>query len=495
MPVLNKENWQNIVITLATRFILVAFLLTKFWRKRLLARVATKRIAQGELKVPHLLLSSLNNKRLQDIKKSNLLRFKSNILTTTPTQPVNLPVLKKGHNKSVLLVVHNSLPYDSAGYAHRTIREAKAYQALGYCVSIVTRQGYPWDLAKHRNQLDTKSNVIDGIEIFTLKGNRRYKVDSDLKYAIEYGNQVAILAKKLDVGFIQASSNYINGLAGYIASRKSGIPFLYEARGMWHVTRASKEKGFSSTEAYKYEEAIERWVINNASAAIFITNELRKKYSNSALTKTAVLPNCIDDSEPVSQPSLSYRRNSKFRLLYAGSIVFYEGLDLLVEVVSKLESNGIELSIYGGGPDSNKIEGLISKLDSNNIHFFGRVEQFEVKQAYGSHHAVVVPRINSKVTSLVPPLKPLEAIWNGLPVITSDLPAIREIMGGVGSVLYIKPSNEQSLRCAILKLQDEYEIFAAKVKADQAYILKERSWKEQLGRAINQLSCKSFYSD
>ena len=495
MPVLNKEFWQNLLIELATRFNLVAFLLSSYWRKRLLAKIATRRIAKGQLHVPYMLLSSLNNKRPIDIKKSNLLFYKMKIVDKCLKSSFQLPRLNKAHDKSVLLVVHNSLPYDSAGYAHRTIREAKAYQDLGYCVSIVTRQGYPWDLAKHRNLPDSKSNIIDGVEIFTLKGKRQYKVDSDLKYAIEYGKQVAALAKKLNAGFIQASSNYINGLAGYIASRKSGIPFIYEARGMWHVTRASKERDYSSTEAYKYEEAIERWVINNASASMFITNELRKKYLVENWFNSAVLPNCIDSSERSRNQGFFYKKNSKLKLLYAGSVVFYEGLELLVKVVSKLEPKGVELSIYGGGPDSTKIKSLISSIGSTNIEFFGRVEQSEIKSAYQSHHAVVVPRINSKVTSLVPPLKPLEAIWNGLPVITSNLPAICEVMGEVGAVLYVKPSSESSLRGAILELQNEYEMYAAKVKADQAYILKERSWKQQLGRAINDLSCSSLYSD
>lgn len=489
MPVFNKEYWQNIVINLAVRFNLVAFLLSKFWRKRLLAKIATQRISRGELKVPYILLNSLKNKRLLDIKKSNLLSFKAKTLTSFSIVPVKLPLLKKGHNKSVLLVVHNSLPYDSAGYAHRTIREAKAYQDLGYRVAIVTRQGYPWDLAKHKDLPRQKTQLVEGVTIYTLTGSRKYKIDSDLKYAIEYGRQVASLALSLDVGFIQVSSNYINGLAGYIASRKSGVPFIYEARGMWHVTRASMEKYYNSTEAYRYEEAIERWVINNASASIFITNELRKEYLSNLQLNSAVLPNCIDSSELVSNQVLSHNKNSNFRLLYAGSIVFYEGLERLVEVVSNLEVRDIELSIYGNGPDAKKIERLISILGSSNIHFFGRVDQSEVKQAYRNHHAVVVPRINSKVTLLVPPLKPLEAILNGLPVITSDLPAIREVMGEVKSVLYVAPSNEQSLMDSILKLQAEYELYAERIHADQEYILREKSWKEQLKKAINEISC------
>ena len=487
MKVLNRGIWQDLLVILATKFVLVATLLSKFWRKRLLAKIATKRIHKGQITVPQKLLNSLNNKRIADVKKSNLLSYKSKILTKTVTSFYKLPSLKEGHNKSLLLVVHNSLPYDAAGYAHRTMHEAKAYQSLGYAVSIVTRQGYPWDLAKHQVVSFKASQIVEGIEIFTITGTRKYKVDSDLKYAIEYGRQVAALAQSLNAGFIQASSNYINGLAGYVASRKSGIPFIYEARGMWHVTRASKEKKFKKTELYAYEEEIERWVLNNASANIFITKIMRDKYHGNKLIPTAILQNCITINKNIINHSLSEATSiSPFKLLYAGSLVFYEGLEELIEVVGQLASESITLDIYGDGPYKNEIVEKIKRLSSANVTYHGRISSECLRGVYENSHAVVVPRIDCDVTRMVPPLKPIEALLYSLPVLTSNLPAIKELTADLRGIKYTEVKNKE-LKKGILELRKSYSQYKKNAQLDAKYISKERTWKSEIKKCISNI--------
>ncbi len=155
--------------------------------------------------------------------------------------------------------MHNCAPYDNAGYALRTLHEAKAYKALGYQVTIATRLGYPWDLAKHRNLPFQESQWVDGIEILAITGTRQYKIDSDLKYAIQYGQKISEIVKVRNIGIIQASSNYINGFAAYFASRKTGIPYIYEARGMWHVTGAGANPKFRQSERFNYEDKMEQF--------------------------------------------------------------------------------------------------------------------------------------------------------------------------------------------------------------------------------------------
>jgi len=484
MSLSNKDRWQNILIALATKYDFVAFLLTRFWRKRLLAKIATKRIQAGEITIPAMLLLGLKNKKLIDIKKYNLLNFKKNILLNRISPNYQLKKLTKNHQKSVLLVVHNSLPYDSAGYALRTMHEAKAYRELGYAVTIVTRQGYPWDLAKHRQLPYSESQIVEGVEIVTISGNRKYKVDSDIKYAIEYGRRVAELAIEKNVGFIQASSNYINGLACYIASRKSDIPFIYEARGMWHVTRASKEPKFSKTELYAYEDSIERWVLERASANFYITDLLRKSYLSKNQKKSAVVHNCIDQVESEIDYSGRNLTNDSFNLLYAGSLVFYEGLDLLLEVVASLEEFNISLSIYGDGPYQAEIMQKLNLLNAPNIHYYGKVDKSDMPSIYSCHHASISPRIASSVTSMIPPLKPLESISYGLPVITSDLPAVREILMGLDSILYADPSDSESLKKQIILMKENYSSYRNSIEKD-ILIVRDKSWKNSMNAAIN----------
>ncbi|MCL1126835.1 glycosyltransferase [Shewanella surugensis] len=385
--------------------------------------------------------------------------------------------------------MHNSLPYDSAGYALRTLYEAKAYQAQGYQVLIVTRLGYPWDLAKHRTLPKKSTQWIEGIEIIAITGTRQYKVDSDLKYALQYAQKIADIVRYRNVDIIQASSNYINGLAGYLAGGKCKIPFIYEARGMWHVTGGSKSLEFRNSEQFNYEDRMEQFVLDHASANIFITDIMRSKYHHNKSIPTLILNNGIDIHSVMATKTLrSYRKGQEFKLLYAGSLVFYEGVEILIRAVSELTHYKISLDIYGDGPYLETVKQVLSKLASNNINYHGKIPQNAMMSLYPQYHSVVIPRINCEVTRMVPPLKPMEALWHGLPIIVSHLPALTELLEGIKSVLFTEPENINSLKKNILLLMHNYPEIMSTISKDIEFIKNNKTWDIEITKMTNLLS-------
>ncbi|WP_299008282.1 glycosyltransferase [uncultured Shewanella sp.] len=440
---------------------------------------------KGRLSLAYSLLLKIKHKTKQDQKRINRLFHCLQCLRThVDTQQHIKAQPLAGHQqyKNILLVVHNSLPYDSAGYAHRTLHEAKAYQAMGYRVIIATRLGYPWDLAKHRGLPQKRRQWVDGVEIISLTGTRQYKVDSDIKYALQYAQKLADIIAQRQIHVLQASSNYINGLAAYFAARKCRIPFIYEARGMWHVTGGSQSNQFKTSEQFKYEEHMERLVLKHASANIFITKYMKNRYHYHADISSVVLNNCVNIKTLKLSPSMqAHRQGSTFKLLYAGSLVFYEGLEGLMNTVSALKTHKVTLDILGDGPLKGDIEKHIEKhikvLDTPRIRYRGKLTQDALTKQYSQYHGCVVPRINCDVTQMVPPLKPLEALSHGVPVIVSSLPALKEQLSGLSSVLYFQPNNLSSLKQQIIHLITHHSDILKQVKNDISLIRKEKTWE------------------
>lgn len=483
-----KKNYSNKVMLKTFHYLsIIIFLHTR--RKKILKR-HNNLIIKGYLSLPLTLLLKIKNKSKQDMKRINRLKHCISFINTTGDYQQKRPQLQAIiPYKTILLIVHNSLPYDSAGYALRTLHEAKAYQAQGYNVLIVTRLGYPWDLAKHRAKPEKSIQWIEGIKIIAITGTRQYKVDSDLKYALQYAQKIAHIVQYHHVDILQASSNYINGLAAYFAGKKCQIPFIYEARGMWHITGGSRSFEFRNSEQFNYEDKMEQFVLDHASANIFITDIMKRKYHNNKSIPTLILNNGIDINEIVShRVLLNYQKGHEFKLLYAGSLVFYEGVEFLISAVSQLADYNVCLDIYGDGPYLDTVKKVLYKLNNNNIHYHGKIPKNAMMELYPKYHGVVIPRIDCEVTRMVPPLKPIEALWHGLPVIVSHLPALTELLEGIKSVLFTEPENISALKKNILVLMHNYPEIVASITKDIEFIKHNKTWDIEIRKMTHLLS-------
>ena len=158
-------------------------------------------------------------------------------------------------NHNVVMVLHNSAPYDFAGYWYRTENILTCQKARGITIQCATRPGYPWDLQKHRGVAATETDWVEGVAFRRLNDRTApYKQGSDFRYIKNYASQLCKLATQQNATVIHGHSNYLNGLAAVEAARITGIASVYEARGFWHLTRLSKEPAFGKTDVFIYEE-------------------------------------------------------------------------------------------------------------------------------------------------------------------------------------------------------------------------------------------------
>src|SRR5699024_6090980 len=89
---------------------------------------------------------------------------------------------------------------------------------------------------------------------------------------------------------------YLSALPALTASRRLGIPFVYEMRGFWEVSAASVNPGWEESDQYKLDRKFELFVAQPADRVVVITEEMRADLTQRGVSaeKIHVAPNCVD---------------------------------------------------------------------------------------------------------------------------------------------------------------------------------------------------------
>ena len=103
-------------------------------------------------------------------------------------------------------------------------------------------------------------------------------------------------AQKEKSNLIQAASNHVNGAIGLVAARSLGLPFVYEVRGLWHMSRVARQPHFYHHSEYAAMDAAEVSICKQADFVFAITHAVRHYLISKGVEpdKILVLPNGVD---------------------------------------------------------------------------------------------------------------------------------------------------------------------------------------------------------
>jgi len=367
---------------------------------------------------------------------------------------------------SVLFAVHNSLPYDYAGYAIKTHQIVSYLKRKNINIIVATRPGYPVDLQKHRNiKMKSSYDVIDDVLYIRLKDREHtFKKGADIKYINLYADELVKIAKDKDITILHGCSNYLNGLAVIQAASILKIPAVYEIRGLWYKTRASLDNIYKKKGMYDYEEIMEKMAAKSADRVVTISYALKDLVEEWGIKKEKikVIPNAVDTNMFFPIPKnenliKKYNLKNKIVIGFIGSLTHYEGLRELILAFKKILKirSDIALLIVGEGREMNKLKKISKNV--NNIIFAGRVSPNEVKEYYSVLDICPFPRNNFEVCRYVPPLKILEAMAMKKSIIVSDVPPLLEIIKNNENGLVCQADSIDSLKDKLLYLIDNIE--------------------------------------
>lgn len=390
-----------------------------------------------------------------------------------------------GDAPRVLHLVTNALPHTNAGYTQRTHKIAVAQREAGMDVHVVTRVGYPLT----KGVPDPRTRVeIDGVTYHRLLS---WTAPADPAEELRVGLRLASrLVEEVRPDVLHAASNHHNARLALELGRRYDLPVVYEVRGFLEESWLSRDPSRSVDDAfYKAERASETECMLAADLVVTLGEAMRADIEDRGVPseRLLVVPNAVDASFLDPLPSGAEVREGlgigteEFVVGTTTSCFGYEGLDVLLEAVALLREQGgaAHALIVGDGPELPALRSLADRLGLEGAaHFTGRVPADRVRHHHAALDVFVVPRRDERVCRLVTPLKPVEAMAGGLPVVASDLPALREIVepGVTGELI---PAGESArLADVITKLAYSRQKRTSYGRAGQDRVGAKRTWTE-----------------
>lgn len=391
--------------------------------------------------------------------------------------------------KRVMYCVHQTPVYNSNGYSTRTRGVANGLSTAGGDVTVVARAGYPWDSKADVPKPSSERNeeTLDGVQYVHLPGGNLNRDPLD-QYFMVCSDAFVREARMQRPSLIQSASNYRTAIPALIAARRLGIPFVYEVRGLWELTEASKKPGFELTQRFELMRHLETMVAKQSDLVLAITSEVKQELIARGVeeSKIQIAPNAVDPDKFLPVPKdIGFAEKNGVRtdipvIGFAGSLVDYEGVGDLISASEILKSKGIEhqIVIAGSGAAEPNLRKQVEDLGlDENVKFLGRLSQEDMPRLQSAFDIVACPRKSTIVTELVSPLKPLESFASGRPTVLSAVAPHFALSGdGQRRALLSSPDDPLSLAQVLQRLIDDAELRSNLARAARLWVVEQRTW-------------------
>lgn len=389
----------------------------------------------------------------------------------------------------ILHVLDHSIPVQT-GYTFRTRSILRQQRALGWETCHITS-------SKHEGAKQPLEQV-DGLSFY------RTEPADGLMARLPMLNQLAIIdtlaerllqvAKEVKPDILHAHSPALNGVAALRVGKKLGIPVVYEIRAFWED--AAVDHG-TSTEwgmRYRLTRAMETYVLRRADAATTICEGLRSEIIATRgipASKLTVIPNAVNIEDFTvggeKDQALAARLGleGKTVLGFIGSFYAYEGLNVLLHALpAMLKSNpDIRVLLVGGGPQDAALKAQAKDLGvQDQVIFTGRVPHNEVQRYYDLVDVLVYPRLKMRLTDLVTPLKPLEAMAQGRVLVASDVGGHKELIEHGKTGMLFTAGDPQALADQVLALLAARQRWPEMREQGRRFVEAERNWAASVAR-------------
>ena len=388
----------------------------------------------------------------------------------------------------ILHVLDHSLPLHS-GYTFRTVAILGQQRALGWETFHITgpKQGSGTAREEQIGEwLFHRTPSASGFPARLPLIQHRY-----LMKALKC--RLAEMVDEVRPDIIHAHSPVLNALPALGVGRARHIPVVYEIRAFWEDAAADLGTAREWGPRYRLTRALETRVLQRVDAVTTICEGLRGDMLERGIPadKITVIPNAVDISRFPFAAAADAGLVEKYGLTrsktlgFAGSFYAYEGLDLLLQAMPTVlrAVPQARLLLLGGGPQEANLKALAVQLGlEGSVHFTGRVPHEEIDRYYSAMDLMVYPRISRRLTELVTPLKPLEAMALGKLVAASDVGGHRELIrDGYNGHLFEAGSAEALARC-LIELLENHAAWDAVIGRGRAFVEHERSWRTSVER-------------
>lgn len=388
----------------------------------------------------------------------------------------------------VLHVLDHSLPLHS-GYTFRTAAILREQHALGWETFHLT--------SPKQGQVALPCEEADGLRFYRTAvpqgGMAGLPVLGEVAQMRATEKRLAELVEVLKPDVLHAHSPVLNAIPMLRVAARARIPTVYEVRAFWEDAAVDHGTTQEGSARYRATRALETWALRRADHVTTICEGLRADIvaRGIAADRVTVIPNAVDVHSFTSSGPADEALKASLGLTactvigFIGSFYAYEGLDLLLDAAPRLllARPDLRILLVGGGPQEQALKAQAQQLGiADKVVFTGRVPHAEVQRYYDLVDVLAYPRHPMRLTELVTPLKPLEAMAQQRIFVASDVGGHKELVRHGETGILFKAGDAQALGDAILKLLDSAEYWPALRAAGRRFVEEERNWSNSVAR-------------
>ncbi len=301
------------------------------------------------------------------------------------------------------------------------------------------------------------------------------------------------LARELRPDVIHAHSPVLDAVPAIRVGRKLGIPVVYEIRAFWEDAAVDHGSTREGSLRYTLTRALETWAVKRADAVTVICEGLRGDLIGRGIApgKISVIPNAVDidkfavGGKADGELKMKLGLGSSRVLGFIGSFYAYEGLDLLIAALPAILAQlpDVKLLLVGGGPQDAALKQQVMALDlKERVVFTGRVPHDQVNRYYDLVDVLVYARHRMRLTDLVTPLKPLEAMAQGRLMVASDVGGHKELIQDGKTGVLFQAGNAGDLASKVVALLQSEAGWDSMKRNGRRFVETERNWAASVAR-------------
>jgi PEP-CTERM/exosortase A-associated glycosyltransferase len=388
----------------------------------------------------------------------------------------------------ILHILDHSLPLHS-GYTFRTLSILREQRRLGWETYHLT--------SPKQGPVATDEETVDGWQFFRTKpapGPKLRGID-ELRLMAATRRRISEVIERVRPHVIHPHSPVLNALPAISAARRHGLPVVYEMRASWEDAAVDHGTTTEGSLRYRLSRALESLALRRADQVTTICEGLREDIASRGVpsSRITVVPNAVDieafragrTPDPALRAQLGLTDSPV--LGFAGSFYAYEGLDLLLDAIPLLlpKHPSLKVLLLGGGPEDMRLKAHAAALGiARHVVFVGRVPHHEVARHYDLIDVLVYPRRSMRLTELVTPLKPLEAMAQGRVVVASDVGGHKELIRDGETGVLFKAGDPAALAQSVARLLEDGDACDRLRVAGRRYVEAERSWARSVARYV-----------
>jgi PEP-CTERM/exosortase A-associated glycosyltransferase len=388
----------------------------------------------------------------------------------------------------VLHVLDHSFPVLS-GYSVRSRNLIAAQHRIGESVRVVTGPLHEVDDSASGDMvLDgvsyARTSITSRIAKSALQG--RWPIIREWEVIRLLRRRILNLLDLYPARVIYSHSPVLCGVAAMQAARKKSLPFVYEIRAFWEDAAADQNRGGANSVRFRLIRQLETFVARNADAVSAIATPMLKDLEGRGIPAKRLfhVPNGVDverfkprEKDQQLRKKLGLGEGPVFA--FVGSLYKYEGISWMIRAAATLRTKGykFQILIIGKGEEKAAIEEAIRECNAfDYVHWIDHVPYDQICRYYSIADIAVYPRRSIRLTELVTPLKPLEAMAQEIPVLGSFVGGIRELVQDERTGLLFKPEDVTDFGRQAERLILSPSLRKSLGKRGRDFVVRERNW-------------------